>query len=102
MIKTNYLDIVKELIQSLELLVEQDLGDQHVRDACANAMYRTHYQISDIQERDFAYKIMNDAGDLESETVLDLNHPKYDDELKNFEVMVRRIISYLKEVQSYK
>lgn len=102
MAKTGYTSIIKDLITSLVELRQEDLGDPAIRHKCASAMYNAYYQISDSSEKELAYKIMNYGGDLEGETVLDIDHPMYDQDLKDFGNSINQIILYLQEIKSRK
>lgn len=100
MVNTNYINVIEDLIKTLEHLALQDLGDPKIRHKCASAMYNAYYQISDPFEKDLANKIMNDGGDLESETVLEIDHPMYDQDIKDFENSLNQIVSSLKEIKA--
>lgn len=99
MVKTSYIEVIRELEKSLKFLVTQDLGDPEIRHKCASAMYNAYYQISDPLEKDLAHKIMNDGSNLESETVLEIDHSMYDQDLIDFKNTVEEIIKYLNEIE---
>ena len=93
--KTNYTDIVKQLVSSLERALEMDMGIPQNRDYCSSNMFGAYYAMSSVEEIEFSTWIMNTGSDLDLDP-LEKNHPRRAEEIEEYKNKLRDVISHLK------
>lgn len=94
--KTQYSEIISSLIHDLEEASSLDYGDEKNRHNCANLMFKAYYSISSIEEKEFATKIMNIGSDFDSLSVLEKDHPLYEDDNEEFKKKIQETIDFLR------
>lgn len=93
--KTNYTNIVKQLVLNLENALKTDMGVPKNRDYCSSNMFGAYYAMSSVEEKEFATWIMNTGSDLDDDP-LPRDHPRRAEEIEEYKDRVKEVIKYLK------
>ncbi|MBN8520338.1 MAG: hypothetical protein J0L77_00375 [Alphaproteobacteria bacterium] len=91
--KTNYINIVKQLVLNLENALKIDMGIPKNRHYCSGNMFGAYYAMSSVEEKEFATCIMNTGSDLDP---LETDHPRRSEEIEEYKDRLREVINYLK------
>jgi len=93
--KTNYSDLILDLIDHLEGSLNEDLGIPKNRDICSGLMFQASRIVSPVDEKELSTWIMHSGNDLDIDP-LELDHPQRADEIEEYKGIVLGVIKHLK------
>lgn len=93
--KTQYPDLINQLVSNLEFALDTDLSVPENRDYCSSNMFGAYYSMSSLEEKEFTTWIMNTGSDLDLDP-LEKGHPREVEEVEEYKNRLRKTISYLR------